>query len=72
MLVLVDQDRLSRLHEPAGIGTYRRPGGRVVAVDHRPAETHGQLAKERALTHRPRTVQDKHRLLGETSLGHIG
>jgi hypothetical protein len=71
MLVLVNKDRLGRLHEPAGISAHRRPRGRVVAVDHRAAETCGELSKERALPHRPRTVEDEHRLLCETSLSHI-
>ncbi|HEY1622625.1 MAG TPA: hypothetical protein VGG16_02410, partial [Streptosporangiaceae bacterium] len=65
MLVLINQHRLGRLNETAGIGTHRRPRRRVVAVDHRPAEAFGQLAEQGALAHGPRPVEDQHRLFGE-------
>jgi hypothetical protein len=46
MLVLVDQDRLARLDEPAGIGPNRRPRGGIVAVDHPLPELVGQFAEQ--------------------------
>jgi hypothetical protein len=65
MLVLVDQDRLSRLDETTRIGAYRRPRRGVIAVDHRPPKTFGQLTEQSALAHGPRPVQDQYRLFGE-------
>lgn len=71
MLVLVNQYRLRRLHKPAGISTHRRPRSRIIAIDHRPSQPPSQLAEERTLAYRPRPIKDKHRFLGEPSLGHI-
>src|SRR6202041_433512 len=43
MLILVNQDRLVGLDEPARVASYRSPRRRVVAVDNRTSETSRQL-----------------------------
>ena len=65
MLVFVDQDGLVRFDEPSRIGSHRRSGGQVIAVDHRSSHAAGQLAEQGALTHGARPVEDNHWLFGE-------
>jgi hypothetical protein len=46
MLVLIDQDWLARLDEPAGIGAHRRPRRGIVTVDHpRPRRSASWLSR---------------------------
>jgi len=65
VLVFVDQDGLARFDEPGRIGSHRRSGGQVIAVDHRSSQTAGQLAEQGAFAHGARSVEDNHRLFGE-------
>jgi hypothetical protein len=71
MLVFVDQDWFTRLDEPARIGAHRRSRCRFVTVDDHPAEACGQLAKQSALAHGPRAIEDEHGFFRKTECGYI-
>ena len=65
VLVFVDQDGLVRFGEPGRIGSHRRSGGQVIAVDHRSSQAPGQLAEQGALAHGARSVEDHHWLFSK-------
>jgi hypothetical protein len=70
VLKLVDQHRGLAAHEQRRIGPHSIACAQIVEIDDLPPSCTSQLAQQRGLPHRPRTLQNDHGLVAHTPIHH--